>query len=107
MPTKAQIESTTLALRKSVARWNKYQLKLNKADEYYKKIQTKVHAWERSRPVGKSAELTPRLRQTLRKAVDRWNKAKAEFNRAEQAWVSAGKKYRAVHSKLPHGHWMK
>ena len=33
MPTKAQIESSTLALRKSVARYNKAQLKLNKAQQ--------------------------------------------------------------------------
>ena len=88
MPTKAQIESTTLALRKSVARYNKAQLKLNKADQAYQKGRKKKKG------------------DALRSLVNRWNKAKAEFDSAEKNWVDKAKKYRAVHSKLPHGHWM-
>jgi len=88
MPTKAQIESTTLALRKSVARYNKAQLKLNKADQAYQK--------GRKNPFDKR----------FRFIVIRWNKAKAEFDKAEKNWSNKAKKYKAVHSKLPHGHWM-
>jgi len=89
MPTKAQIESTTLALRKAVARYNKAQLKLNKADQASQKARKKPHGMI-----------------SLRSVVNRWNKAKREFERAEKNWVDKAKKYRAIHSKLPHGHWM-
>ena len=41
MPTKAQIESITQALRKSVSRWNKAKLKLDKAQQAYEKTQAK------------------------------------------------------------------
>ena len=41
MPTKAQIESITQALRKSVSRWNKAKLKLDKAQQAYEKAQAK------------------------------------------------------------------
>ena len=96
MPTKAQIESTTLALRKSVTRYNKAQLKLNKAQKHYEKWQViskkNIHGWH--------------SRDALKKSVQRWNKAKAEFDRAEKNWSDKAKKYKAVHSKLPHGHWM-
>ena len=94
MPTKAQIESTTRILRKSVARWNKTQLKLNKAKEAYEKGRKKTQQ-------GKLNYIG------LRKLVDRLSKAKMEFYKAERAWTQAGNKYRKIHSQLPHGHWMK
>ena len=89
MPTKAQIESTTRILRKTVDRWNKTQLKLNKAQQAYDKGRKK------------------KTGVALRKLVDRVSKAKMEFYKAERAWTHAGKKYREIHSQLPHGHWMK
>ena len=99
MPTKAQIESTTLALRKSVARYNKAQLKLNKADQAYQK--------GRKKKIGQRKNwTTEQMQNALRSWVSRWNKAKAEFDRAERNWIDKAKKYKAVHSKLPHGHWM-
>ncbi len=88
MPTKAQIEGSTLALRRSVTRYNKAQLKLNKAQQAYDKGRKKKKG------------------DALRSLVNRWNKAKAEFDRAEKNWSDKAKKYKAVHSKLPHGHWM-
>ena len=88
MPTKKQIESTTLALRKSVARWNKSQLKLMKAQEAYQKGMKKKKG------------------TALRNLVNRVAKAKREFEASEKVYHNAGKKYRAVHSKLPHGSWM-
>ncbi len=91
MPTKAQIESTTLALRKSVARYNKAQFKLNKAQQAFDKGRKRT----RKGDAGKTT-----------KAVIRWHKAKAEFDKAEKNWTDKARKYRAVHSKLPHGHWM-
>jgi hypothetical protein len=88
MPTKKQLESTTLALRKSVARWNKSQLKLNKAQAAYDK--------------GRKTKTG----MALRNLVNRLAKAKREFAASELVYVNAGKKYRAVHSQKPHGHWM-
>jgi len=90
MPTKAQIESTTLALRKSVARYNKAQLKLNKVQQAYDKAKAKMDAYHYPKGAIRA----------------RFGKAKIEFDRAEKNWVDKAKKYRAVHSKLPHGHWM-
>ena len=52
MAKKAQIESTTLALRKSVARWNKAKLKLDKAQQAYEKAQAKYKAVHRQLPHG-------------------------------------------------------
>ena len=89
MPTKAQIERNTIALRKSVARYNKAQLKLNKVSVIYQKGRKKKKG------------------ESLRKLVNRLNKAKMEFDKAEKNWNDKAKQYRAIHSKLPHGHWMK
>ena len=52
MPTKAQIESITQALRKSVSRWNKAKLKLDKAQQAYEKAQAKYKAVHRQLPHG-------------------------------------------------------
>ena len=78
MPTKAQIESTTLALRKSVARYNKAQLKLNKADQAYQKGRKKKKG------------------DALRKLVNRWNKAKMEFLSAQANYVKVQKHFKEV-----------
>ena len=82
MPTKAQIERSTIALRKSVARYNKAQLKLNKADQAYQKGRKKKKG------------------ETLRKLVNRWNKARMEFDKAEKNWNDKAKYFRAIHSKF-------
>ena len=108
MPTKAQIESTTRILRKSVDRWNKAKLKLDKAQQAYEKAQAKykkIHGAITN--YARKHYDTPDKYTFLRNAVNRYNKAKAEFDRAEKNWNDKAKKYRAVHSQLPHGHWMK
>ena len=52
MPTKAQIESVSKALRKSVERWNKAKLKLDKAQQAYEKAQAKFKAIHKQLPHG-------------------------------------------------------
>ena len=103
MPTKAQIESTTLALRKSVARWNKAKLKLDKAQQAYEKAQAKyekIHGAITN--YARKHYDTPDKYTFLRNAVNRYNKTKAEFDRAQQAYEKTQAKYKAIHKQLPH-----
>ena len=97
MPSAKQIESVSKALRKSVSRWNKAKLKLDKADQAYQK--------GRNKKIGQrdSSIKTINWKNALRSLVSRWNKAKAEFDRAQQAYEKAQAKYKAVHRQLPHG----
>jgi len=96
MPSAKQIESVSKALRKSVSRWNKAKLKLDKADQAYQK--------GRKKKIGQRKNwTTEQMQNALRSLVSRWNKAKAEFDRAQQAYEKAQAKYKAVHRQLPHG----
>ena len=52
MPSAKQIESVSRALRKSVSRWNKAKLKLDKAQQAYEKAQAKYKAVHRQLPHG-------------------------------------------------------
>ena len=81
MPTKAQIESTTRILRKSVDRWNKVKFKLNKAQEAYDKGQKRTRKGDHIK---------------TQKEIQRYHKVKAEFDRAQANYVKVQKHFKEV-----------